>query len=72
MRSLGMSINSHNESKYKKNAQKSPVHKLLKTKNKLKVRDTKASRLRRQSVLNLNAQKEFKATSWQNSHIRGR
>ena len=72
MRSLGMSISSHSESKYKKNKQKSPVHKLLKKKNKLKVRETKASRLRRQSVLDLNAKKEAKATSWQNSHIRGR
>ena len=41
-------------------------------KNKFKVRETKSSRLRRQSVLNLNQKKEKKATSWQNSHIRGR
>ena len=72
LRGLGITVSSNKESRKTQKAKTSPVRKLMASKNKIKVRGTKSSRLRRQSILASNAKKDADATSWQKSHIRGR
>ena len=72
LRGLGIPVSSKKESRRVQKAKTSPVRKLMASKNKIKVRGTKSSRLRRQSILASNAKKDADATSWQKSHVRGR